>query len=43
MENKMFNPMVIVKANPEPIEPVVNSIVDCHMGEPGVFVTKCGC
>jgi hypothetical protein len=43
MEKKLFNPMIIVKQEKDPINPVVNSIVECSMGEPGVFVTSCGC
>lgn len=42
---KRFSPIVIVKDDKDPIEPIapVNSLVECHMGEPGVFITTCGC
>jgi hypothetical protein len=45
MSKKLFNPIVIIKSDDPPINPPVgvNSMVDCHMGEPGVFITTCGC
>jgi hypothetical protein len=39
---KGFNPKVVL-AGKEPINQMTNSVVECHMGEPGVFVTSCGC
>lgn len=43
MLNKSFNPMIIVKEDPTDPPIVVNSLVECHIVDPGVFITTCGC
>ena len=45
MINNNFNPLVIVKEDPNPNDPKVplNSLVDCNMGVNGVYITNCGC
>jgi len=37
--------MVIVKVDPDPVDPKIpiNSLVDCNLGQNGVYITNCGC
>ena len=45
MINNNFNPMIIVKEDPNPDDPKIpiNSLIECNPGQNGVFITNCGC